>query len=216
MGFDPISAAASVASSGFDLYKMGYASDEASFARDFGAQEAQKSRDFTERMSNTAYQRATADMKAAGINPMLAFSQGGASTPAGATAGTVNASVPNVNPVSSALEVLRTRKEMDLLDSQIKSTNAQAYKSNQEGDGALFDARLKSWTQKAIQDNFEEFQKGAIAPYLIQSSSVPSAKAEADFWTNAGQGGKASQFIMELLKGAKAVFGSKGGITINK
>lgn len=51
----------------------------------FSAQEAQKTRDWQEYMSNTAYQRAVKDMIAAGINPVLAASQGGASTPGGAT-----------------------------------------------------------------------------------------------------------------------------------
>lgn len=54
-------------------------------AMDFSASEAQKTRDWQEYMSNTSYQRAMTDLRKAGLNPVLAYTQGGASTPAGST-----------------------------------------------------------------------------------------------------------------------------------
>lgn len=62
-----------------------YNAEQSALAYQRNALEAQKNRDFQERMSNTAYQRAVEDMKKAGINPILAFQSGGASTPSGSS-----------------------------------------------------------------------------------------------------------------------------------
>lgn len=63
-----------------------FSAEQAQLARDFSSLEAEKSRNWLEQMSNSAYQRQVADMKKAGLNPYLAYSAGGASTPSGVMA----------------------------------------------------------------------------------------------------------------------------------
>lgn len=90
------------------LYNYGMADKQAGFnanqnkiAMDYNSAEAQKNRDWQEMMSNTAYQRAMADMKAAGLNPILAANLGGASTPGGAV-GTISGASMGLQGASAA------------------------------------------------------------------------------------------------------------------
>ena len=74
--------------------------------------------DFQERMSNTAHQREVADLRAAGLNPILSAKYGGASTPAGASM-----TYPNVigDAASSALNAKLLGAQIDKVQQETKN-----------------------------------------------------------------------------------------------
>lgn len=84
-----------------------YNSAEAAIQREWASRENQLNRDWQTQMSNSAYQRAVSDLKAAGLNPILAAS-GASSTPAGVVSSGSSASsvIGNGDTMSSLLNAI--------------------------------------------------------------------------------------------------------------
>lgn len=75
-------------------------------ANQFNASQAQLNRDFQMEMSNTAHQREVADLKAAGLNPVLSAGGSGASSPSGSTA-TGSPAAVDMGATTAAVEMAK-------------------------------------------------------------------------------------------------------------
>ena len=132
------------------------------------AAEAQKNRDWMEKMSNTAYQRAAKDLAAAGINPTAASSLGGASTPSSTPATMMakpsgaDTTMKIASAASTAASTIKTLQEAKFISPKAKAdianTAANTIKAQSETQNinAKTDMLKAEYTIMAQEDKIRQ------------------------------------------------------------
>lgn len=141
--------------------------------------------EYSTKMSNTAYQRSTADMRAAGINPMMAVQQGGASTPSASAIAAQNTRVESEQrgealraAAQSAMEVMRLDRELKQTDSQIELNKAaQATEKTKQDLNMNTAAEVSNRTAKTL---YETYQKKAELPAVEAEAELRRQRAGID------------------------------------
>lgn len=199
--------AAGVATGNPALIAAGVSGGLAAFGQErTNAQNAQLAREqmaFQAEMSGTSYQRAVADMMAAGLNPMLAYSQGGASTPSGQTAVMQNALGAGATSGAQGYQ-LALNAAQNVADIHLKGEQAGAAGSQEDLNRANMNLALVEAANKAAQlPGHQQFGKQVAS--IIQQNNAIAASNTAQAAQRTAELPE-SEAIGKLYSGDKGVY----------
>jgi len=150
---------------------------------------ARENRQWQERMSNTAYQRAAKDLNAAGLNRILALGSP-ATTPGGNVATMQNAKAPLADAMGKGVN---SAMQAALLNTQIKKMDAEA-------DDSIASAEVKRSQLPINTQQLENLRK----QYDLTTEQIAQVKASTDLArANSAQSREMAKQIVEQAKSIK-------------